>query len=48
LRGKLHDYRGIPLLVTYHPAYLLRSPMEKAKTWQDLCFALRVQHSEKT
>ncbi|OGS75812.1 MAG: DNA polymerase III [Gallionellales bacterium GWA2_55_18] len=40
LRGTLHDYRGVPLLVTYHPAYLLRSPMEKAKAWQDLCFAV--------
>ncbi len=40
LRGTLHDYRGIPLLVTYHPAYLLRSPMEKAKAWQDLCLAV--------
>jgi len=40
LRGTLHDYCGIPLLITYHPAYLLRSPMEKAKAWQDLCFAV--------
>jgi uracil-DNA glycosylase family 4 len=40
LRGTLHDYRSIPLIVTYHPAYLLRSPTEKAKAWQDLCFAL--------
>lgn len=39
LRGKLHDFDGIPLAVTYHPAYLLRSPPEKAKAWQDLCFA---------
>ncbi len=39
LRGKLHDYCGIPLIVTYHPAYLLRSPTEKAKAWQDLCLA---------
>ena len=39
LRGTLHDYRGTPLIVTYHPAYLLRSPAEKAKAWQDLCFA---------
>ena len=31
----------IPLIVTYHPAYLLRSPTEKAKAWQDLCFAVR-------
>lgn len=41
LRGELHDYHGIPLLVTYHPAYLLRSPMEKAKAWQDLCSAVQ-------
>ena len=39
LRGKLHDYHGIPMLVTYHPAYLLRSPAEKAKVWHDLCLA---------
>jgi uracil-DNA glycosylase len=39
LRGTVHDYRGYPLIVTYHPAYLLRSPAEKAKAWQDLCFA---------
>ncbi|HTN95083.1 MAG TPA: uracil-DNA glycosylase [Gallionella sp.] len=41
LRGKPHDYRGIPLIVTYHPAYLLRSPMEKAKAWQDLKLAVK-------
>lgn len=40
LRGTLHDYHGIPLVITYHPAYLLRSPMEKAKAWQDLCLAV--------
>lgn len=40
LRGRLHDYRGVPLLVTYHPAYLLRSPIEKARAWQDLCLAV--------
>jgi uracil-DNA glycosylase family 4 len=39
LRGATHDYHGTPLIVTYHPAYLLRSPAEKAKAWQDLCFA---------
>jgi len=39
LRGRLHDFSGIPLVITYHPAYLLRSPMEKAKAWQDLCLA---------
>jgi len=36
LRGKFHDYHGIPLLVTYHPAYLLRNPKEKKTAWQDL------------
>jgi DNA polymerase len=40
-RGRLFDYRGIPLIVTYHPAYLLRSLPEKAKAWEDLCFARR-------
>ena len=40
LRGKVHDYRGIPLLVTYHPAYLLRNLPDKAKAWEDLCFAV--------
>ena len=38
LRGKLHDCSGIPLIVTYHPAYLLRSPGEKRKAWIDLKF----------
>jgi DNA polymerase len=41
LRGEVHDYHGIPLVVTYHPAYLLRSPSEKAKAWQDLCLAVK-------
>jgi DNA polymerase len=41
LRGTVHDYNGVPLVVTYHPAYLLRSPAEKAKAWQDLCFAVQ-------
>jgi DNA polymerase len=36
LRGQWHEYRGIPLMCTYHPAYLLRSPGQKAKTWYDL------------
>lgn len=46
LRGRLHDYRGIPLVVTYHPAYLLRTPSEKAKTWQDLCFAVKAMEDK--
>jgi len=41
LRGKIHRYRGIPLIVTYHPAYLLRSLPDKAKAWVDLRFAVR-------
>jgi DNA polymerase len=41
MRGKVHEYRGIPLIVTYHPAYLLRSLPEKAKAWTDLCFAMK-------
>ena len=45
LRGKTHDYQGIPLIVTYHPAYLLRSPMEKAKAWQDVCLAIKTMDS---
>jgi len=42
LRGKKHMYRGIAVVATYHPAYLLRSPQEKAKVWQDLVFAKRI------
>ena len=39
LRGQVRQYgtASIPLVVTYHPAYLLRSPLAKAKSWQDLC-----------
>ena len=42
LRGQLHDFEGTPLVVTYHPAYLLRSPTQKRKSWQDLCLAMDV------
>jgi DNA polymerase len=38
-RGRLFDYGGIPVVVTYHPAYLLRNLPDKAKAWEDLCFA---------
>lgn len=41
LRGKVHRYRDIPLIATYHPAYLLRSLPDKAKAWADLVFARR-------
>lgn len=39
LRGRVHQYQGVPLVVTYHPAYLLRNLPEKAKAWADLCLA---------
>ena len=40
LRGRVHHYQGVPLIVTYHPAYLLRNPEDKAKAWDDLCLAV--------
>ena len=42
LRQRLHDYHGIPLVVTYHPAYLLRNPAEKRKSWDDLLYIRRI------
>jgi DNA polymerase len=36
LRGRFHDYKGIPVLCTYHPAYLLRSPEKKKDVWDDM------------
>jgi uracil-DNA glycosylase len=44
MRGQQYVYAesGIPVIVTYHPAYLLRSPREKKKAWQDLQLAMRV------
>jgi len=41
LRGKLHQFAGVPLIVTYHPAYLLRNLPDKSKVWADLLFAKR-------
>jgi DNA polymerase len=46
-RGKLFDYRGIPVIVTYHPAYLLRTLLDKAKAWEDLCFMRRTMKERK-
>lgn len=40
LRGQVHRYEGVPVIVTYHPAYLLRNLPDKAKAWADLCLAL--------
>lgn len=45
LRGRRHLYHGVPLIVTYHPAYLLRSLPDKAKAWEDLVFARRTMQS---
>jgi len=42
LRGNRYEYLGVPLVVTYHPAYLLRSPSQKSKSWSDLLLALDV------
>jgi DNA polymerase len=45
LRGRAHTYQGIPLIVTYHPAYLLRNLPDKARAWEDLCLARRTMHN---
>lgn len=42
LRGKRFEHAGIPVVVTYHPAYLLRNLPDKAKAWEDLLFARRL------
>ncbi|EHR73071.1 uracil-DNA glycosylase, family 4 [Burkholderiales bacterium JOSHI_001] len=42
LRGTVHRLGATPVVVTYHPAYLLRSPADKAKSWADLCLAASV------
>jgi DNA polymerase len=42
MRGRPHELNGIPLVVTYHPAYLLRSPSHKRDSWNDLCLAGRL------
>jgi DNA polymerase len=39
LRGRVHAWRAIPVIVTYHPAYLLRTLADKARAWDDLCLA---------
>jgi DNA polymerase len=42
LRGRVHEYLGVPVVVTYDPAYLLRNLADKARAWADLCLALEV------
>lgn len=46
LRGSWHFYHGIPLRATYHPAYLLRNPADKRKTWDDIQEVLKVLSGE--
>jgi len=46
LRGSVHRYAETPLVVTYHPAYLLRSPLEKRRAWDDLCLAAKVYREQ--
>ena len=42
LRGQRLSYQGTPLVVTFHPAYLLRNPADKRRAWEDLCLARRI------
>jgi len=44
LRGKMHECMGTKLIVTYHPAYLLRDPRQKAEAWKDLQLAMKFLH----
>ena len=46
LRGRVHHYQGVPVIVTYHPAYLLRALPDKARAWQDLCLAMEVMRGQ--
>ena len=41
LRGKIHDFRGMKVVCTYHPAFLLRSPSFKKETWEDMKMLFR-------
>ncbi len=45
LRGRVHQFHNVPLVVTYHPAYLLRNLPDKARAWEDLCLARRTYAS---
>ena len=40
LRGQVYRYQGVPVIVSYPPAYLLRTPQDKARAWADWCLAL--------
>jgi uracil-DNA glycosylase len=45
LRGRVHRFQNVPLVVTYHPAYLLRNLPDKARAWEDLCLARRTMQT---
>jgi DNA polymerase len=45
MRGRVYRYEGVPLIVTYHPAYLLRNLPDKAKAWADLLFARKTMQT---
>jgi uracil-DNA glycosylase family 4 len=45
LRGRVHQFQNVPLVVTYHPAYLLRNLTDKARAWEDLCLARKTMQS---
>jgi len=47
LRGRVHEYRGVAMVVTYHPAYLLRNGADKAKAWADLLLAVKTMRGIK-
>ncbi|SEM31851.1 DNA polymerase [Syntrophus gentianae] len=48
LRGRFHDYHGIPLMPTYHPAYLLRNPAAKKQVWEDVQQIMKVLAEEES
>ena len=50
MRGRVHSLknRQVPVIVTYHPAYLLRSPSQKRKVWEDLCLARQTVEDSQT
>ena len=45
LRGQVQQFQGVPVVVSYHPAYLLRTPTDKARAWEDLCLARKTFQS---
>lgn len=46
LRGTVHRFEGVPVVVTFHPAYLIRTPQDKARAWADLCLAQALVRGE--